>query len=127
LKYYDILSFLDGYPPCCGLESLPYWILTSKGGDMGALTILEKGAPCDEVVDWPAFYMNDFSVLGLVVDNVARALEVLESDGYQVDRKVCSAKVRFDSRRRLRNIYNTLARHRVEFTMSDLVSCAYQG
>ena len=94
---------------------------------MGSLTIMEKDAPCDEVIDWPLFYMNDFSVLGLLVESLAQASEVLEADGYHVDRKACSSTVRFDNNNRFKNIFDTLKQHRIEFAMSDLVNCAYQG
>ncbi len=94
---------------------------------MGSLTIMEKDAPCDEVIDWPLFYMNDFSVLGLLVDDITQASEVLEEGGYQVDRHACSANVRFESNNHFKNIFDTLKENRIAFVMSDLVNCAYQG
>jgi len=94
---------------------------------MGSLTVVEKGADCRDAFEWPLFYMNDFSVLGLRVEGLARALEVLEADGYPVVRKSCSARVDFENRDRFNNIFDTLARHEIGHTMSDLVGCAYQG
>lgn len=94
---------------------------------MGMLTILEKDAPCDDGIDWPLFYMNDFSLLGLRVENLKRAAQVLEADGYRLVRARCSAKVFFDSHGRLQNIFETLQGNGVSFVMADLVSCVYQG
>ena len=94
---------------------------------MGSLTMMEKDAPCDDAVDWPVFYMNDFSLLGLLVDGLAKASNVLEAHGYQVVRKDCSAKVRFENNGRFKNIFKVLQRHRIEYGMSDLVNCVYQG
>ena len=94
---------------------------------MGTLTVVEKGADCQDAIDYPLFYMNDFSHLGLRVENLARALEALESAGYPVVYLRCSARVDFDDRDRFNNIFHTLARHKIEHTMTDLVGCAYQG
>ena len=52
---------------------------------------------------------------------------LFEADGYLVVRKACSASVDFEDRDRFRNIFDTLARHRIGHSMSDLVVCAYQG
>jgi hypothetical protein len=94
---------------------------------MGSLIVVEKGADCSEIIDWPLFYMNDFSVLGLRVAKLARALDVLEADGYHVVRQECSAKVDFENTVRFKNIFATLARHGIAHGMSDLADCAYQG
>ena len=94
---------------------------------MGSLTFVEKGADCQEIIDWPAFYMNDFSVLGLQVEGLARALEVLEADGYHVVRTSCSAKVNFANPHRFKKIFAILSHNRIEHNMSDLVGCVYQG
>ncbi len=94
---------------------------------MGTLTVVEKGADCQDAIDYPLFYMNDFSHLGLRVESLARALDALEADGYPVDRNRCSANVEFENRDRFKNIFLTLTRHEIEHTMTDLVGCAYQG
>ncbi len=94
---------------------------------MGTLTVVEKGADCQDAIAYPLFYMNDFSVLGLRVENLTRALDVLEADGYPVVRNTCSAIVDFESRDRFNNIFLTLTHHKIEHSMSDLVGCAYQG
>jgi hypothetical protein len=94
---------------------------------MGVLTIMDRNASCDEAVDWPLFYMNDFSVLGLLVDKLAKALEVIEADGYRVVHGTCSAKVYFESHRSFKNIFTILQRNRIAYGSSDLVGCVYQG
>ena len=82
---------------------------------MGVLTIMEKSASCDEAIDWPLFSMNDFSILGLLVDRLAKALEVLEADGYRVVRGTCSAKVHFENHHGFKNIFTILQRNRVAY------------
>ena len=94
---------------------------------MGMLTILEKDAPCDDVIDWPLFYMNDFSLPGLRVENLKRAAQVLEADGYRLVRSRFSAKVIFDNQDRLSNIYETLQGNGISFDTGDLVNFVYQG
>lgn len=94
---------------------------------MGTLTIMEKNAPCADDIDWPLFYMNDFSVCGLLVEGLARCVNVLAASGYQLIRARCSAKVIFENPRRLRNIYDTLASNGIAYESADLVSGVYQG
>lgn len=94
---------------------------------MGSLTIMEKDTPCDDAIDWPLFYMNDFSVLGLIVDNIATVSTVLEADGYKIDQRACSAKIQFENNSQYKSIIELLHQHRIDFTLSDLVGCAYQG
>jgi hypothetical protein len=94
---------------------------------MGSLSIVQKDAPCDEIIDWPLLYMNDFSVLGLVVDNAAIVSALLKADGYHVDQRVCSTVVHFENNGRYKNILYLLQQHRIDFTLSDLAGCAYQG
>ena len=94
---------------------------------MGSLTVVEKDTDCQDVIEWPLRYMNDFSVLGLRVESLSKALEILEADGYRVLRRRCSATISFENSDRFKNIFETLARHRIEHGMSDLMGCAYQG
>lgn len=94
---------------------------------MGELMMVEKQAPVFDGVDLPLFYMNDFSVLGLVVHQLSRALAVLEASGYRVARQKNCAKVRFHTRMEFRKLFETLNRHHIEYGTADLVSHAYQG
>jgi hypothetical protein len=94
---------------------------------MGLLPIMEKGKPVACHMDWPLFYMNDFSRLGLVVTGLGEALIVLKSRGYTVHVDDRGALLAIDSRDQLLGVCDLLAAHRVECEMSDLVSCAYQG
>ena len=48
---------------------------------MGQLPIMERGKPVACHSDWPLFYMNDFSRLGLVVPHLAEALAALRAGG----------------------------------------------
>ena len=48
---------------------------------MGQLPIMERGKPVACHTDWPLFYMNDFSRLGLVVPHLTEALAALRAGG----------------------------------------------
>ena len=48
---------------------------------MGRLPIMEKGKPGTCHADWPLFYMNDFSKLGLAVTRLDQAVAELNAMG----------------------------------------------
>lgn len=94
---------------------------------MGELMAVEEGASVQGGFDLPLFYMNDFSVLGLVVRKLSRALSVLEANGFYVARQDGCARIRFDNRLELNRLFETLGQHRIVYGTADLVSHAYQG
>ena len=94
---------------------------------MGLLPIMEKGAGASCHADWPLFYMNDFSRLGLVVGRLSLALSVLRQSGYRVLETLQGSAVSIDSSDQVIGIVEMLASNQVESEIADLVSCAYQG
>ena len=94
---------------------------------MGVLPIMEKGARVSCHADWPLFYMNDFSRLGLVVGRLSQALSVLRQGGYRVLETLQGSAVRIDNSDQVIGIVEMLASYQVESEIADLVSCAYQG
>ncbi len=94
---------------------------------MGTLQFVEKGAMLAEAVDMPLFYMNDYSVLGVVVEKLSLAAEVLEENGYQIFPQKKGLIIRFDDARQRGAIFSVLSRRQIDYTLTDLVSCAYQG
>ena len=94
---------------------------------MGLLPIIEKGAGASCHADWPLFYMNDFSRLGLVVGRLSLALSVLRQSGYRVLETLQGSAVSIDSSDQVIGIVEMLASNQVESEIADLVSCAYQG
>lgn len=94
---------------------------------MGCLPIMEKGKPVACHRDWPLFYMNDFSRLGLVVNRLAEALTVLRSGGFTVHEQESRPQVEIADREQLAEVLGALSRHGLNCEMSDLVSCVYQG
>ena len=92
---------------------------------MSLLPLMEKGKPMAGHADWPLFYMNDFSRLGIVVTGLAQAVAVLEASGYRV--LDSGRALQIDNGDQLAAVFATLAAHQVAYEFSDLVSCVYQG
>lgn len=94
---------------------------------MGSIRITEKGHFCLSRSEWPSFYMNDFSVLGLLVDHGPAAVKALKDAGYGVVENQTGTKVIFSDRSDLNNIFKILRVHQIGHSLTDLVGQAYQG
>ena len=92
---------------------------------MSLVPIMEKGKTMAGHTDWPLFYMNDFSRLGLVVTELAQAVAVLEAGGYRVLDN--GRMLQVDNVDQLTAIFAVLSEHQVAYELSDLISCVYQG
>ena len=92
---------------------------------MGLLPIIEQGQPAGCQADWPLFYMNDFSRMGIVVTGLARAVEVLTASGFRVLNN--DGLLQVETGEPLADLFAVLSAHRVAYELSDLVSCVYQG
>lgn len=92
---------------------------------MRLLPLMEKGTPMAGHADWPLFYMNDFSRIGLVVTGLAQAVAVLEASGCRLLDSGRALQV--DNVEQLTAVFATLTEHQVAYELSDLISCVYQG
>ena len=88
--------------------------------------MMEKGKPVACQRDWPMFYMNDFSRLGLVVSRLAEAVAVLRTAGFAVMAEEMAA-VEIADQGQLPRVLELLGAHGHSCEMSDLISCVYQG
>ena len=94
---------------------------------MGLLPISEKGKPVTCQSDWPLFYMNDFSRLGLVVNRLGEAVKALQESDFTVYEDERGVLLDVSGSESLNNVFQTLASHHLEYETADLVSCVYQG
>jgi hypothetical protein len=94
---------------------------------MGLLPIMEKGKPVACHMEWPLFYMNDFSRLGLVVTRLEEALSVLQSCGYRVHDDDRGSMLEIENQHQLSGVFTVLSTHAIAYETADLVSCVYQG
>ena len=94
---------------------------------MGHLPIMEKGKPVAGHLDWPLFYMNDFSRLGLVVPHLAEALAALRVGGCRLQENERGNSIEVDGLAQVQDVFAVLQAGRIDYEVADLVSCAYQG
>ena len=94
---------------------------------MGQLPIMEKGKPVAGHIDWPLFYMNDFSRLGLVVPHLAEAVSALRAGGCRVAESDRGNSVEVDGLAEVEDMFAVLRAGRIDSELADLVSCTYQG
>jgi len=94
---------------------------------MGLLPMIEKGKPVACHTDWPLFYMNDFSRLGLMVNRLADAVSILRSSGYMVHADERGTMLEIDGKEQAAAIVATLRAKAIDCETADLVSCVYQG
>ena len=94
---------------------------------MKSVMLREKGQRVDCHADWPLFYMNDFSQLGVLVDRLENAKKVLEQKGYPV---VCAdngCRLEVNTPEQLVAVCSLLTANQITCELADLVSCVYQG
>jgi hypothetical protein len=79
------------------------------------------------VAEMPLVYMGDFSVMGLVVSECARAIEVLQENAVSVTTGPTGSDVHFGDAATLNAIVQLLRKHAIECHISDIVRHVYQG
>jgi hypothetical protein len=75
----------------------------------------------------PTFYMQDFSVLGLRVDDCGRALAILERHGYGWRRARSVAEIAIASPSGLLDVVHLLNANGVQCDLADIAGGMYQG
>jgi hypothetical protein len=88
---------------------------------------MEKGRSLGCQAEWPLFYMNDFSRLGLLVPDLEQTLRALKARGYLVHENEQGCLLEVDSRDHLNGAFAALAEQQVAYELADLISCVYQG
>ena len=97
---------------------------------MGVLPLLQQGRNvpvCLANADLPEFYMNDYSVLGLLVASLDRAHQVLTDKDFAVDKKAEHLEVDVHRADQLSEIVNLLSQNGIDCGVSDIVDQVYQG
>jgi hypothetical protein len=75
----------------------------------------------------PAFYMADYSVLGLLVDRLEEAVQVLQRAKYAVVNETGDFEVVADHAGHIEVILQLLAANGIASEFADVVSGIYQG
>ena len=97
---------------------------------MGLLPVLQQGrdAPvCLSNAELPDFYMEDYSVLGLLVTNLDRAHRILAGQQFAVHQKPDHLKVKIDRTDQLPEIVDLLSQNGIDCGLADIVDQVYQG
>ncbi|WP_373498527.1 hypothetical protein [Desulfococcus sp.] len=75
----------------------------------------------------PAFYMGDYSVLGLLVAPYAEAVRVLDQQGYPLRETACGADIDITAPAQVAEIRQVLHRHGIGAEIADVVDAVYQA
>jgi hypothetical protein len=97
---------------------------------MGAIPILQHGRDvpvCIPNEDLPDFYMTDYSVLGLLVDDLDNAYQVLKDKDFSVCRKPGHLEVNIQGVDQMSEMVNLLTRKGIGCAIADIIDQVYQG
>ncbi len=97
---------------------------------MGALPVLQKGSRatlCLADHSLPLFYMNDYSVLGLVVSDLDITYQVLADQNLAIERQADHLEISIERPGQMPEIIKLLNRHGINCGISDIADQIYQG
>ena len=97
---------------------------------MVTLPVMQQGRSvpvCPPNDELPDFYMEDYSVLGLLVTNLDRAHRVLAGQQFAVHQSPDHLKVKIDRTNQLPEIVNLLNQNGIDCAVADIVDQVYQG
>lgn len=75
----------------------------------------------------PAFYMSDYSVLGLLVDRYEETLKVLAEAKFSIVEQAGDREVAIDHAGDLQQVLGVLRKNSIACEFADVVSGIYQG
>jgi hypothetical protein len=75
----------------------------------------------------PICYMSDYSVLGLFVDHLESAMEVLRKEGVATTDEAFGAEITLSDRNELPGLVQRLSRSGIYCTIGDVIDSIYQG
>ena len=97
---------------------------------MVTLPVMQQGRSvpvCPPNDELPDFYMEDYSVLGLLVANLDRTHQVLTDQHFAVHKKSDHLKIEIDRADQMPEIINLLIQNGIECGIADIVDQVYQG
>ena len=97
---------------------------------MGILPVLQQGREvplCLSNDELPDFYMEDYSVLGLRVNDLDRAHQVIAGRQFAVHKKLDHLKVKIERADQLPEIVALLGQNGIDCGVADVVDQVYQG
>ena len=97
---------------------------------MGSLPIIEKSQKrraCLENKNLPANYMADFTVLGLVVNRLGAALQILEENKFEIHKDTDGYHISIEGAARIHEAADLLGQNGIDCAVADIVDQVYQG
>jgi hypothetical protein len=97
---------------------------------MGVLPLLYKNSKqrtCLGNQNLPANYMEDYSVMGLVVGRMEAVLGILKEKKFNVRKNADGFEIAFEGAGRITELVNLLKQNKIDFTMADIADQVYQG
>ena len=101
---------------------------------MGKIAVLPKDDSCLEAnqaylsdKSMPEFYMGDYSIMGLLVENFEDAVRILKESGYAITRKKSGVEIGIANPVHIKNVFKLFHDNRLKFDMEDIVTQVYQG
>lgn len=88
---------------------------------------LEKKSEYLDNLGVPDNYMEDYSVLGIVVDRYQESLAVLNKSGFAVERLSAEALISFAGPAALGSILHVLKTNRINYDYKDIADGFYQA
>lgn len=75
----------------------------------------------------PAFYMEDYSVIGLTVEDIETAVAALQRNGVEIQKNESLAMAQIDGLRGMKKVLDLLETHSITFELTDIADQIYQG
>jgi hypothetical protein len=97
---------------------------------MPSYPIVQKSDCACEVandLELPAFYMEDFSVLGFRVDNCGKAEQILSQAAFVFKRKKKTLTISIERAAQIHEVFTLLNNQGIECEIADVADGMYQG
>jgi hypothetical protein len=101
-----------------------------KEKSMGVLPLLDKNSKqriCLGNQNMPANYMEDYSVIALVVSRLEAVLRILKEKRFDVRKNGDGFEIAFDGTSRISELVNLLQQNKIDYTLADIADQVYQG
>ena len=97
---------------------------------MGFLPLIDKNSKqrsCLGNQNLPANYMEDYSVIALVVSRLEAVLRILKDKKFDVRQNANGFEIAFDGAGQITELVKLLQQNRIDCTLADIADQVYQG
>lgn len=98
---------------------------------MGKIAVLPKKHHCRahylEEKKLPATYMEDFTLMGFLVEEFDKAVSLLKQAGYYVEYKKCGSEILIHNSKNISDIGAIFSENNIKYSWSDVADTIYQA